>query len=393
VNDHPDEIYVSITEILDFLRCRRAWDYLSPIRQSLTQRRAPQTQFHTGSLMHEGIEAKVKGLDPFEAMDRFMQEERESLRAAYAEQTGGNSMSETEMFRLSESYKMAVGMMKHYEQRYGDDPLLHEGVRWKYISAELSFKIDTGIVAKDDRKVYLVGTIDGVGVDEDDPTRLAVIEHKTYAQKPDLKHLTYDHQQLGYVMCLQQLVKAPVTGCLYDGIMKRIPQPPKLLQNGDFSQAMDQPVSYWSYKEALVRRYGVKPDPEIRRKYAPALQKLKLRDLQDQSPWFSRKFVAYPQSQLRQWWCNTMDVLTDMVNDPRIYYNRSWMGCYDCWVQDLCDAQSRGGNFEYVRDTEYQVGGYRPQYRRMLKITPENVSSVEDLLRLTKEAKEVTGTP
>jgi hypothetical protein len=388
VTDQRPEILISITEILDFLRCRRAWDYLSPIRQSLTQRRAPQTQFHTGSLMHTGIEATVNGEDPFEAMDRFMQDERESLKRASADQTGGRMMTTGDELRLQESYTMALSMMRHYLQRYGDTPLHHEGARWRYIASELSFKIDTGIVAPDGRKVYLVGTIDGVGVDEDDSSRIAVIEHKTYGQKPNLSYLTYDHQQQGYVMCLQQLVRAPIVGCLYDGIMKRSPQPPKLLQNGvDLSQALEPTVSYWSYKDALVEKYGTTPDPEIRRKYAPALAKYKLRDMQDQSPWFSRQFTPYPQNQLLEWWQNTMSVLRTMVNDPEIHYHRSWMGCYDCWVQDLCNAQSRGGDFEYVRDTEYTKGGYRPQYRKMLKVTPENVQSVEDLLRLTGAAK------
>jgi hypothetical protein len=377
------EILISITEISDFLRCRRAWNWLSPIRESLTQRRAPQTQFHTGSLVHTGIEAKVNGDDPFEAMERYMKDERAALEASYAEQTRGGSMSEGERLRLQDSYETAVAMIKHYLQRYGDTPLHHEGVHWKYLATELSFKIDTGIVAPDGRKVYLVGTIDGVGVDEDDPTKLAVIEHKTYAQKPDLRYLKTDHQQTGYVACLQQLVKARVSGCLYDGIMKRRPSPPKMLQNGvDFSQALEPTVSYWSYKDALIEKYGKTPDPEIRRKYGPALQKYKLRDVQDQSPWFSRQFTPYPQSQLNLWWENTMDVLRDMVSDPKIYPNFVWTGCYDCWVRDLCDAQQLGGDLEYVKETEYTKGGYRPQYRKMLKVTPESVGSVEQLVAL-----------
>lgn len=382
-----DEILISITEILDFLRCRRQWDYLSPIRQALSERRAPQTQFHTGSLVHHGLEADVNGEDPFEAMEKYMQDEREALTAAYEEQTDGRTMTSGEKLRLEESYKLARNMVRHYLQRYGSGRITHEGTRWKYIASELSFKIDTGIVSADGRKVFLVGTIDGVGVDEDDPTRIAVVEHKTYGQKPDLKHLAFDHQQQGYVMCLQQLVRAKVSGCLYDGLMKRVPVAPAILKNGDFSQALEPTVSYWSYRDALVERFGSTPNPDIRRKYAPALQKYKLRDVQDQSPWFSRKFTPYPQSQLLEWWQNTMDVLYDMTHNPRIYYNREWMGCYGCWTQNLCDAQSRGGNFEHIRDTEYVKGGYRPQYRRMLKITPENVSSIDDLLRLTQSQK------
>jgi hypothetical protein len=347
------------------------------------------TQFHTGSLMHAGIEAQVKGQDPFQAMQEFMERERVSLESSYAEQTRGNMMTSGERIRLEDSYQMAVAMMRHYLKRYGDTPLVHGGVRWKYVTAELSFKIDTGILSPDGRKVFLVGTIDGVGVDEEDPTHLCVIEHKTYGIKPDLRYLKTDHQQTGYVACLQQLIQARVSGCLYDGIMKKVPQPPKMLQNGlDFSSAIDPAVSYWSYKDALVETYGEVPEPAIRAKYAPALQKFKLRDVQDQSPWFTRQWTPYPQSQLNLWWSDTMKVLRDMVSNPEIYPNFVWTGCYDCWVRDLCDAQQLGGDLEYVKETEYQPGGYRPQYKRMLKITPESCGSVEKLLELATTSKE-----
>src|SRR5690349_16915030 len=242
----PTEVYVSITEMLDFLRCRRAWDYLSPIRQALTQRRAPQTQFHTGSLVHAGVEAITLGQDPFNHMSELREQERLKLELNYLDQAG-HTMSSGEALRLNESYTMAEALVRHYARRYGDDPFTHEGTRWKCIASEFSGKIPTGIRDKLGREVCIVFTIDNIASDADDPERIAVVERKTYGQKPDISHLKTDHQQIGYVACLQQLIRQRVAGCLYDGVMKRVPQPPKLLQNGDFSQAVETTVSYWSY--------------------------------------------------------------------------------------------------------------------------------------------------
>jgi hypothetical protein len=43
----------------------------------------------------------------------------------------------------------------------------------------------------------------------------------------------------------------------------------------------------------------------------------------------------------------------DMANEPRLYKNRVWAGCWDCSFEHLCRIQSQDGDVEYVKRTMY----------------------------------------
>jgi hypothetical protein len=228
-----------------------------------------------------------------------------------------------------------------------------------------------------------------------------VVERKTAGQKPDTKWLKTDHQLAGYTYALQVLTGQPVAGVLYDGLIKRLPKMPRVLQSGLLSQEWIDTTAT-AYERALVSHHGEDwrtqemrmaqgrlptPLPDV---YDPFLDRLRERDRVTNTwdyntPFFVRKQVFISQDTLAQWEHDATAMLTDIANDPAIYPHFSWMGCYDCWVQDLCNAKQLAGDFDQVRDTNYTYGGHRPQYRTMLEITPDTVASVEDLRRLRSQ--------
>src|ERR1700704_4511435 len=115
----------------------------------------------------------------------------------------------------------------------------------------------------------------------------------------------------GYAACLQLLLHEPVAGVLYDGLMKKLPQAPKVLQDGGFSIEWNNNVTYASFLAALKDKYD-RPDPETLRRYAGHLARLKQRDAEEQTPFFTRQKVRLTQHQIRQWLSDTWKVLEEI---------------------------------------------------------------------------------
>jgi hypothetical protein len=387
------ELMVSVTELLDYMRCRFQWDVVSPNRQSLEKRGAPPVYLHLGTMVHVGLAAPAQGQNPLVALEEFVVAEKARLAEDYQKRFGF-PMSTQEASSLDEPAAMAHAMLKHYHDRYGyENPLEKQGLR--YVASELAWRIP---VQTPFGVVHLVGTIDGVAVDE--YGGVWVVEHKTYADKPQLETLKFDHQLLGYAWALQQLLGVPIGGVLYDGLNKKLPLTPRVLADGHLSQE-NLSYTYDSYVAAIRAHYKIPDDVDWKTveikgkstssttvtagaKYGSILAKLNIRDQGDQTPFFTRWRVPFTQSQIRNWGVQNHKVICEMAGDPVIYPHRRWEGCWDCWVKDICDTSMLGGNVQKVKDENYRDSTYRPQYARMLQVTPENVSSLEDLLRLVE---------
>jgi hypothetical protein len=154
---------------------------------------------------------------------------------------------------------------------------------------------------------YLRGTIDSL-VRETRTGKLLGLERKTYAIRPTVEKLQQDHQTLAYNWVLQQLFGVDqVGGILYDGLWKRplSKRHPKL-------------------EELFFRHHFIRPQEEI-----------------DE---FERLLCIEVQLMAAAKW-RGLENLT---------INRRWEGCYDCGVQRICTAMSRGEDVDYVIDTWYR---------------------------------------
>jgi len=380
----PQPMLISITEISDYLRCRRMWDLGSPNRQALSRKGTPSPSLHLGTGVHHGLAAHAFGQDPLIAIEEWYEKELKRIGQEYAEAVGA-PMSPSEVGKLLEAKALAKGMTKHYFEHYGPNPV----APLRIIATEMSFKIPTGLKTKDGREIFLVGTIDGLAVDADG--NIYVIDHKTYSIKPDLKWMQTDHQFAGYSWAMQVILKQKVTGFLYDGINKKLPKQPKKLQNGHLSREWNDHTTFASYRAALIEHYGSREDVPTGM-YDDFMGRLKERDAQLQTPFFSRHTVKYTQAQLSEWSRHTMLLLKEIADGPAIVPNFPWTGCWDCYdVSDLCKAIEIGDQerFESIKESAYQVGwsSTRSQYKEMLEITPGSVGSLDELLKLMPASK------
>jgi RecB family exonuclease len=242
------------SEVVEFLRCRKAWDYnwnqqIEPAR--------PDGKLFFGNLFHKFIEVYYNNIP-----DPRCQQLAKDAMANLFNKTDTSRMEQTE---LDELWELAGKVTSNY-----CDQWWHIDKTWNVIATELKFAIPL------DGDLYYTGTIDLIFKDQDG--KLFFIDHKTassierYQSKVEL-----DTQISCYWWALQQLARGngfvqidkewtwimdefarPVyehisdpAGFVYNIILKDYPTPPEPLKKGGLSKAKNQKTTYAVYMKAL----------------------------------------------------------------------------------------------------------------------------------------------
>jgi hypothetical protein len=382
---------IAMTERGDFRRCRRAWNFQSANGLSLVRKGIPAVHFYVGNAFHAAMEGQALGLQPMEVLEAWFERKRTQYARDYAEQYGV-SMDPRKLHQLKEPEALVRAMVEQYFDNYGwENPLESQGL--KYIAPEISFRLPIpGVFDTAGEQVYLVGTIDGLAEELDNPDNYWLVEHKTYSQKVSLDQLMFDDQMTGYSYAAWQLLGKPATGLLYDGANKVKPKKPAVLigeskWKGRLSRAIEGPMTFRAYHAAILE-LGHDPTDEY---YAPVLHKLKMREEMDENSFFVRHRVDFNEDQMLQWEQDLIQEARDMVAvaaNPKLQYpNRPWSGCWDCDVQDLCATKQLGGDLEEVIAENYTVGTYGTRQAQK-DMEPETVGSLSDLRSLIERRKQ-----
>lgn len=321
-------MYFSVTEIQSYKRCRRQWDYGSFNRQGLTPIMQPKPYLDLGTMVHKTLAywREKPGLgthddgSPLTLRQVFMAIAAQHRRAVidkYVAATGYVPSTE-DMEPLLGAIVLGASMMENYQTYYGHPLPLH----LKFCAPEQEILVPipgtehpcgctlvlppapacrdcngTGKVWH-----YLKMRLDALA--QDVRENLYVVECKTYNSRPDLTLLEVTDQFIGYVWGAQQLDMGPVIGLAYDGMWKRAtpPQRPK---------------------------------------------KLTIADL------FTRTIIRPQQDEVDEYGVETARAVLEMANDPYIYKNRVWQGCWDCSFENLCRSQSQALDIDYIISTQY----------------------------------------
>jgi hypothetical protein len=421
---------ISVTERLDFMRCRRKWDLQSLNRQALTPVGPPAMALHLGSAIHEALDYHAKASiarridpslpkpDPMQHLRDWCQRETETLAQQYREKVGVNWNPE-ETTRLQEGEDLAAALVRNYFDRWGwENPI----APYEYIQTEVTFRIPlpdtdgpcslcklTGEITqevRDDHGVlqdvetvvcpdcagtsispgWLTGTFDGIATIPGTDT-LWIVDHKTYSQKPSLESLQFDDQFTGYCWAAQALFGIPVNGFLYDGINKKLPKVPRILANGTMSCEWVDTTSLVvertlaEHKQAAIDRDDLEAAAkfDMTEKYTDFIARLKERESQDQTPFHTRFKLDRSQHAIVNWERNAVQQYLDM-SDPelKLYPNFRWEGCWDCDVTDLCGAMTNGEDVDWIIQNRYTKStGYATSRRQTM--TPQTVGTLGDL--------------
>jgi hypothetical protein len=347
-------MHISISEMQNYLRCKRLWDYSSVSRKSLRSK-TTGTTFFTGSAVHAGIEANIKGEDYRKGLTDYVN----SVEHEVAE----------------EDLDFASDLLTQYFDHYGtENPLDDQDLT--YLGAEVSFKIPLDIMDPEGEPVNFVGTWDAVA--EDSRGGIWLVENKTAAKRADIEHLQYNNQVIGYSWAFQVLTGIPVKGVLYNGIIKRLIQPTKILKSGKLSQDKNASTTVEEFAKALSQTGS---DPV---QYMDYLQYL---EAQGVERFFMREKLYPVQNQLENFGHRLDTVCREMVDSPRIYPTIPWNGCTDCRFRDLCHSEERGMAVDVLIQTKYEVGSYGTM-QAVDRITPDMVQSKEDLIEVLRSNNE-----
>lgn len=366
-----EPVYISFSEISTFLRCREQWDMSSANRQSIRHKATPKLYLSLGSAVHKALEANVKGENPLQAAEDYIEEDRNTRIAAYREEYGCKPW-DSELKDFDETAELARGLVAQYFDHYGtDNPLADQGL--DFLGIEIPFKIDvTHMVPGIGRKVYFCGTIDGIAADDDG--NIFIVENKTFTQSPNPEIIQWHFQSTGYAVALEWLTGLPITGGLYNGLAKRLITEPRKLKNGSLSTDKRQATTLAKYVQAIRDN---NEDPEDDR-FADILSHLSNISLQGDTRFFYREKFFFKEEQLRSWEYDFERIINEMLVDPQIYRTIPYNGCGDCWFSDLCHSKHSGGDYEYTLEQRYRVGTYGT-VEEVAGIEPTVVTSVDEL--------------
>lgn len=285
-----DSVIVTVTERGTFRRCRQMWDYASFNRQGLTSIRPP-TALAFGSLVHKAHELWLENLDadPSIIVGLAANTVLDELKKTYLK-TVGVEPDARELESFLDQVSLATEIFVNYKEHWGSS--LPDG--FTLMHAE-----QTIVIPIPGTDHFLEGTLDGLMRDEGG--RLWVLERKTYNTKPRIDAMMMNDQFIAYLWAIRQLGIGDIGGILYDGMWKRTRE----------------------------------------------TEKGKLRDLDDL--FFRTPLIRSPE-EIDNFERQLVDEVHDMANEPRIYRNARWEGCWDCQFQNLCVAEFRGEDSEYIRE-------------------------------------------
>lgn len=303
------------SEITDFLRCRKRYDYAWLQNLEPKQRNEKLT---IGSAIHKFLEVWYTDHrydDAIQATFDYMLEHSEDI----------------DPFVYEDMLKLVGGVCFNYTNHYAHD------ANWTVKAVELPFSVQL-----DDNTNY-IGTIDLVIEDEDG--HIWFVDHKTTISIDIFdKNSDMDRQISRYWWALQQL-GYDVHGFIYNIILKDVPQEPKVLKSGALSKDKAQKTTAKLYREA-IQRHGLNEAD-----YADFLQLL------DEQPkeFFRRLKVERTPAEVLA----SIDEMEDVIEDirtARSHYRNITKDCHwDCAFKTLCQAEMDGSNADHIRTELFKV--------------------------------------
>jgi hypothetical protein len=314
---------ISISEVTQFLRCRRQWDISSPNRQALRRIALPRAVLNIGTLVHAALAAHSQGKDPYDALTAEYMKEQDRFFVAY-QQAVGVAPDQSELDGFIEQAEQAMMVVRRYFGKYGtDNPL---GEKYTVKAAEQTFRI--AIPGTDG---HFIGTLDRL-IERTDGAWF-VGEIKTFDRRPEYDSLMLRPQFTAYTWAANVLFGSPVQGVLYDGVSRRLPRPPETLKRGGLSKAWSDSLDYLSYVQAASAQGGGNLSP-----YEDILQRLYERDSGPDNPYYMRRIIPITPGQIVSFVDQLRDVYNDIAAGPKVYPNFQTTCTWDCHVRDLCSA-------------------------------------------------------
>lgn len=320
---------VSQSVIKDWRKCHMLYHYRYI---QLLKRRRPKIQLIRGQIIGQCIDALAAARSKIKGHERWT-----DVLARYAKQYD-------QLFREEqEYYGDLIGdiekIITRYQKLYSTDRFLYtKGEDGLPYELHLELEIDKGIV--------FTGHIDKMP--RDPQGRVWDMDHKTHKKIPDAEDRLADLQQVFYVWAAPLSGYPKLAGVIWDYIRTKPPAVPELLKSGELSKRKNIDTDYETYLNAILEHELDVGD------YKEILNELKPRGYMD---FFQRvQLPSPPKSMVEQ-------VVRDAVLSSQEIRQKGGTSkvrsmtfqCKQCEFFELCQAEFRGLDSEFIRKTCYET--------------------------------------
>lgn len=349
-NFTPRRNTISISGLKSFRNCRRAFKWSSSTRDNL-EPKEPSLPFFTGSVIHSALEAYYgTGKVPLEyaTMQAIHTEKLKAKALGVDYGTYGQVLKEQE--------ELSIGIMQHYKiwlegkvhsyDMFADSKL-------EFLAVETAFNVPIYTPSnKPSPYISFVGRFDGVVMLSDGT--LWLWENKTSSRINELVNsLDNDEQATGYIYALQEIIGYPVSGVIYNILLKKVPTHARVLKSGSLSTAKNISASFESYLQDIKSNHPEYDNNAIIRQYGSMLDMLK-----GDNKFFKRIAITRTQEEINAFKSRLYTVGLEAIRQSTVMYsNPSYNNCRWCRFKTPCLQADKNENYKHTLATEYKKRG------------------------------------
>lgn len=318
---------VSWSKIKTWRRCQAAYAY-KYVEGLVPKRRA--VQLLRGSIIGECLDVRAemhpgKDLHWNEVLDRYYKEYRRVI-AEDPEQYGS-------------LINDCANIMMRYTRQYEDEKLTY----WAPPKGKpYEHRVEVELMPD----VTFIGYIDKIP--EDERGRFWIMDHKSHKKLPDENDRFVDLQLVFYSWAAPLSGLPKPAGVIWDYVRTKLPAVPEVLKSGELSKRKDIDTDEATYRTA-IRQNGLRE-----KDYADILAIIREKGT---NRFFNRVQLPSPNK----------DLVRNVVNDARVTASEIMhlggkartrhmnMTCKQCQYFALCQAEVRGLDAGFIRETEYTV--------------------------------------
>jgi hypothetical protein len=376
-----------------FKRCRRRWDWSSPMRNNLVSRADLSgvvlplwfgsgvhwalAQYYNPTLQRDPVESFIYwyelvmhgGYVPYEHQELLeITYDRKPLRRESAEwwQVRGlaDILPTSDLEPFEEHRLLGIGMLEYYRDYAARND------NFAVICEEHTFSIpvlaDDGrpvyhIDPRDDeeKQVHLRGTQDAI-IQDLETGQFGILEHKTAVRIDEDYHrkLEKDEQCTTYMYAaeleakLYDLEYENISFVLYNALRKTYPKPPTELKSGIFSTNRQTESTTPELLEQFIRDRGLEVVVESDEKLQAYVSYVA--EVGD-SQFIERTPVRRNRAEIESCGHRIFMEVQDMLSNPLIYPNPTGdYTCLNCQFRAPCIAADDGGDYEALLSDGYE---------------------------------------
>lgn len=316
-------ITISFSKSKTWRRCHKQYDYKYNQRLERKKKAAPLLR---GSILHEMLDArakalmKLKSVTPTAVLKRYAKEYAQLFKEE--RDLYGDMISDIQ--RVFDTYCRA----------YPEDT-------FEYLAVEEELRLPLG------EGVEFLGYIDKRIRDKKKKLHY-VVDHKTHKNIPDEEARFADLQSVFYIWARNKKnPKDPVDGIVWDYLRTKPPAIPEQLKSGELTQRANIDTDRFTY-QAEIDRLKLDPKP-----YLALLTTLGQR----RNSFMERVFLPSPPKIMIDTAVGDLISTAEQIRDfgDKIRDRNSSKDCSWCSFKDLCQAEMRGLDSDYIRKANFTI--------------------------------------